>query len=124
MESGLPETEADQLEGVEYISGFAEVSQAPIGRHQNSNPASYTGIWDKIRRVFAKQPEAVEKGYSPGFFSFNSDGACSVCKGSGQESVWLGGDFFVNHTCRECHEKRYHDEALAITYNGKNIADP
>ncbi len=123
MESGLPETEADRLEGMEYISGFAEVSQAPIGRHQNSNPASYTGIWDKIRRIFAKQPEAVEKGYSPGFFSFNSDGACSVCKGSGQESVWLGGDFFVNHTCRECHGKRYHDEALAIAYKGKNIAD-
>jgi len=123
MESVVLDTEADQLEGLEYISGFAEISQAPIGRHQNSNPASYTGILDKIRNVFAKQPEAVRKGYSPGFFSFNSEGACPLCKGSGQESIWLGGDFFVNHTCRECHGKRYHDEALAIQYKGKNMAD-
>ncbi len=123
VESVVLETEADKLEGMDYLSGFAEVSQSPIGRHQNSNPASYTGIWDKIRSVFARQPEAVQKGYSPGFFSFNSKGACTVCKGSGQESIWLGGDFFVHHTCRECHGKRYHDEALAIKYKGKSIAD-
>jgi len=123
MESVVLETVADRLEGVEHISGYAEVSQAPIGRHQNSNPASYTGSWDKIRKVFAKQPEAAQKGYSPGFFSFNSKGACTVCKGSGRESVWLGGNFFVYNTCRECHGKRYHDEALSFKYKGKNIAE-
>jgi len=123
MESVVLETVADRLEGVEHISGYAEVSQAPIGRHQNSNPASYTGSWDKIRKVFAKQPEAAQKGYSPGFFSFNSKGACTVCKGSGRESVWLGGNFFVYNTCRKCHGKRYHDEALSFKYKGKNIAE-
>ncbi len=122
-ELAVGETVADKLEGMEHISGYAEVSQAPIGRHHNSNPASYTGIWDKIRRIFAKQPEAVQKGYAPGFFSFNSKGACTVCKGSGQESIWLGGNFFVHNTCKECHGKRYHAEALSITYKGKNIAD-
>lgn len=123
VETPLLEAEADRLEGIERLSGFAEVSQAPIGRHHNSNPASYTGIWDRIRRLFARQPEALQKGYSPGFFSFNSDGACTNCKGSGQESIWLGGDFFVHHTCRECHGKRYHAEALAVRYKDKNIAD-
>ena len=119
----LPETVADKPEGVELISGYAEVSQAPIGRHQNSNPVSYIGIWDKIRTLFSKQPEALQKGYSKGFFSFNSKGACTACKGSGKESIWLGGNFFINYTCRECHGRRYHEEALSIKYKGKNISD-
>ncbi|MEW5869310.1 MAG: excinuclease ABC subunit UvrA [Chloroflexota bacterium] len=123
VELAVLETVADKLEGMEQLSGYAEVSQAPIGRHQNSNPASYTGTWDKIRRLFARQPEAAQKGYVAGFFSFNSQGACTTCQGSGRESIWLGGDFFVHNTCRQCHGKRYCDEALSIQYKGKNIAE-
>jgi excinuclease ABC subunit A len=122
-EAVVIETVADQLEGVEHISGFAEVSQSPIGRNQNSNPASYIGIWDKIRGLFARQPEAVEQGLSAGHFSFSSKGACSVCGGSGREKIWLGGAFFIYHTCPECHGKRYNDEALSVRYKGKNIDD-
>jgi len=122
-ESEMIETIADKLEGMEHISGFAEVSQAPIGRNLNSNPASYIGIWDKIRSLFAKQPEAIQQGLSAGHFSFNSKGACSHCGGSGREKIWLGGNFFIYHTCRECHGRRYSDEALSVRYKGKNIYD-
>lgn len=122
-ESAVTETVADKLEGVEYISGYAEVSQAPIGRNVNSNPASYIGIWDKIRRLFAKQPEAVRQNLSAGHFSFNSQGACSVCGGSGRDKIWLGGDNFIYHSCNECHGKRYNDEALSVRYKDKSIVD-
>jgi excinuclease ABC A subunit len=121
--SAVMETVADQLEGVEHIAGFAEVSQAPIGRNVNSNPATYIGIWDKIRRLFAKQPEATQRNLSAGHFSFNSQGACSVCGGSGLEKIWLGGDNFIYHACRECHGKRYNAEALSVRYKGKTIVD-
>lgn len=122
-EPGVVETVADRLEGMEHISGFAEISQIPIGRNMNSNPASYIGIWDKIRKLFAEQIEAVEQGLSGGHFSFNSKGACPVCGGSGREPIWLGGNINIYNTCRECHGKRYNDEALSITYKGKNISD-
>ena len=117
------ETVADRLEGAAQLSGYAEVSQAPIGRNVNSNPASYIGIWDKIRRLFANQPEALQQNLSAGHFSFNSKGACSVCGGSGREKIWLGGDTFLYNTCNECHGKRYNDEALSVRYKGKNIVD-
>lgn len=119
----LIETIADRLEGVEHIAGYAEVSQAPIGRNANSNPVSYIGIWDKIRKLFAKQPAAVKRQLSSGHFSFNSKGACSACGGSGREKIWLGGNFHIYNTCGECHGKRYNDEALSVKYKGKNIFD-
>ncbi len=122
-ESAVIETVADKLEGVEHISGYAEVSQAPIGRNVNSNPASYIGIWDKIRGLFARQPEAIRQNLSAGHFSFNSKGACSVCGGSGREKIWLGGDNFIYNTCNECHGKRYNDTALSVRYKDKNILD-
>jgi excinuclease ABC A subunit len=120
-ETTVIETVADKLEGVEYLSGFAEVSQAPIGRHMNSNPVTYIGIWDKIRELFAKQPEALHRKLSAGHFSFNSKGACSKCGGSGRETILLGGDLKMYTTCRECHGKRYNEEALSVRYKGKNI---
>lgn len=122
-ESIVIKTVADKLEGVTHISGFAEVSQAPIGRNQNSNPASYIGIWDKIRKLFAEQPEAIRQQLSAGHFSFNSKGACSVCGGSGREKIWLGGNIFIYNSCNECHGKRYNDEALSVRYKDKNIVD-
>jgi len=117
------ETVAERLEGVEFISGYAEISQAPIGRSVSSNPASYIGIWDKIRSLFARQPEAVRQSLSAGHFSFNSRGACPVCGGSGSEKIWLGGNFFITKTCHECHGKRYNEEALSVRYKEKNIVD-
>jgi excinuclease ABC A subunit len=122
-ETSVIETIAEKLEGVEHISGYAEVSQAPIGRSVNSNPASYIGIWDKIRTLFAKQPEAIQQNLSAGHFSFNSKGACSVCGGSGREKIWLGGNIFIYHTCNECHGRRYNQEALSVRYKDKNIVD-
>ncbi len=117
------ETVAEKLEGMEHIAGFAEVSQAPIGRNMNSTPVSYIGIWDKIRKLFADQPEAIKQNLTAGHFSFNSQGACSVCGGSGREKIWLGGNFFLYNTCKECHGKRYNNEALSVSYKGKNIVD-
>lgn len=122
-ESAVVETIADKLEGVEYISGFAEVSQAPIGRNMNSNPVSYIGIWDKIRKLFAGQPEALQQNLSAGHFSFNSKGACSLCGGSGCETIWLGGNLKLDTICKECHGKRFNGEALSVRYKGKNIFD-
>jgi excinuclease UvrABC ATPase subunit len=122
-DSAMVETIADKLEGVEQISGYAEVSQAPIGKNVNSNPASYIGIWDKIRKLFAEQPEATLQKLTAGHFSFNSKGACSVCGGSGREKIWLGGNICLYKSCSECHGKRYNDEALSVRYKGKNIVD-
>ncbi|HSL87119.1 MAG TPA: hypothetical protein VK861_09310, partial [Bacteroidales bacterium] len=114
---------ADRLEGMEQISGFAEVSQAPIGRNVNSNPASYIGVWDKIRRLFASQPQAIKLNITAGHFSFNSKGACSQCLGSGYEKIWLGGDLKIDKTCSLCHGRRFNDQALAVRYMDKDIHD-
>lgn len=117
------QTVADRLEGIQYVSGFAEISQAPIGRNINSNPASYVGIWDKIRLLFAQQQNVIDMELSAGHFSFSSKGACPECSGSGRETIWLSGNLNIYNTCRECHGKRYNDEALSVRYKGKNIFD-
>ncbi len=122
-ETDIVETIAEKLEGIETISGFAEISQAPIGRNMNSNPATYIGIWDKIRKLFAEQLLAVENNFKAGHFSFNSKGACSVCGGSGQETIWLGGNLKINKTCKSCHGKRYNEEVLKIKVREKSIYD-
>lgn len=117
------ETIAENLEGIEMITGYAEISQAPIGRNMNSNPATYIGIWDKIRKLFAEQPIAKERNFTTGHFSFNSKGACSVCGGSGQETIWLGGNLKINKTCGECHGRRYNEEVLTVKVSEKSIYD-
>jgi excinuclease ABC A subunit len=116
-------TVADRLEGVEHLAGFAEVSQAPIGRNLNSNPATYIGIWDRIRALFSAQPEAIGRGLSAGHFSFNSKGACARCGGSGRETVVLGGTLKLYSRCGECAGKRYAGEALSVRYKGRTIVD-
>lgn len=114
---------ADGLIGVEAIAGYAEISQAPIGRNSNSNPASYIGIWDKIRALYAKQEEAVSQGMNEGYFSFNSKGGCDKCKGSGYEKIWLGEHLSINKTCPKCLGKRFNQETLSVHYKGKSIAE-
>ncbi|MBN2049966.1 MAG: excinuclease ABC subunit UvrA [Spirochaetales bacterium] len=122
-EEGGVQAVSDRLEGVEHLKGVAEVTQAPIGRKMSSNPVSYIGIWDKIRGLFARQPEAHEQGLTAGHFSFNSKGACPVCGGSGRESLWLGGTVKIDSVCKECHGKRFNEAALSVRYKGKTIFD-
>lgn len=114
---------ATGIAGVERISGFAKISQEPIGRNANSTPVSYIGIWDKIRELFAKQPEAKIRNMSAGHFSFHSKGACQDCGGSGYERIFLTSDFSVDKLCQTCHGKRFNEESLSVDYNGKTIAD-
>ncbi|MFN2131079.1 MAG: ABC-ATPase UvrA, partial [Anaerolineae bacterium] len=123
VDVGLPGPAAERLDGTEHLSGYAQVSQAPIGRQYTSTPASYVGMWGAIRRLYARQPLAVERGYTAGHFSFNALGACPECKGRGSIRFWLGDRFFVSNTCPVCDGKRYQDEILEVTYRDKNILD-
>lgn len=113
----------DGLEGVERIRGFVKISQDPIGRSASSTPASYIGIWDKIRELFAKQPEAKKRNMAAGYFSFHSKGACQGCGGCGYERIFLTTDFSVDKQCQTCYGKRYQEESLLIEYKGKTISD-
>lgn len=114
---------AKGIAGVERISGFAKISQEPIGRSVNSTPASYIGIWDKIRELFAKQRSAKIRNMSAGHFSFHSKGACQSCGGSGNERIFLTSNFSVDKLCQGCYGKRFNEESLSVDYNGKTIAD-
>ncbi len=114
---------AEKLDGMEAIAGYSEVSQAPIGRRSISHPASYIGIWGKVRKLFARQPLAGERRYTPGHFSFNSKGSCPECKGQGYEKFWLGGSAFVTNVCPRCGGTRYRDEILDVAYRGASIVD-
>jgi excinuclease ABC A subunit len=123
LEFVMPSPVAEKLDGMGHIAGYSEVSQAPIGRRSISNPASYVNIWSKVRKLFARQPLAEQRRYTPGHFSFNAKGACPECKGRGHERFWLGGNSFVTNLCPQCHGKRYRDEILDVTYQGANIVD-
>jgi excinuclease ABC subunit A len=112
------------LNGVKYVDKVIEIDQSPIGRTPRSNPATYTGTFDEIRRVFAATREAKIRGYEPGRFSFNvKGGRCEACQGGGTKVIEMHflPDVFVN--CEVCHGKRYNAETLEIHYRGKNIAD-
>ncbi|MCY8910323.1 excinuclease ABC subunit A [Bacillus atrophaeus] len=122
-ESTLVETIAEKLDGVEHLSGFAEVSQAPIGRSINSNPITFTKTWDKIRKLFAEQPEAKRLNLTAGHFSFNSKGACPECGGSGRKAIFPSSSIKMYTTCEECKGKRYNEESLTVRYKGKNISE-
>lgn len=114
---------ADGIEGVERVSGFVKISQEPIGRSASSTPASYIGVWDKIRELFAKQPEAKRRNMAAGYFSFHSKGACLECGGSGYERIYLTSIFSVDKVCQVCHGKRFQKESLLVEYKGKTITD-
>ena len=112
------------IEGLENLDKVVAIDQSPIGRTPRSNPATYTGVFTKIRELFAATPEANIRGYKPGRFSFNvRGGRCENCQGDGVLKVEMHflPDVFV--TCPECGGKRYNREALEITYKGKTIAE-
>ncbi|WP_254306730.1 ATP-binding cassette domain-containing protein [Clostridium sp. 001] len=114
---------ASGITGVERISSFAKISQEPIGKSAISTPASYIGIWDKIRELFAKQPEAKIRNMNAGYFSFHSKGACPDCGGSGYERIFLTSNFSVDKLCPTCHGKRFQEESLLVKYKEKTITD-
>ncbi|WMI79994.1 excinuclease ABC subunit UvrA [Anaerotignum sp. MB30-C6] len=112
------------LEGYEKIDGFVQMDQSPIGKSSRSIPATYIGVFDHIRSLYAKQPKAVAKGYNESHFSFNAKvGQCPVCEGQGQ--VKIAFQYMADHyvTCPECKGKRYQEGILEVLYNGKSIAD-
>lgn len=111
------------LEGVGHIRHCYVIDQRPIGRSRTSCPATYTGIFDKVRNLFAKTPEALEKGYTAGLFSVNSEGGCPKCKGDGVIHYHVGFGNFIDMPCEDCGGSGYIPEALEVTLEGKSIRD-
>ncbi len=112
------------ISGLEHLDKVIEIDQSAIGRTPRSNPATYTGVFTDIRKIFAKIPEAQIRGYKLGRFSFNvKGGRCEVCGGGGQRVIEMNflPDVYVD--CEECQSKRYNRETLEIIYKGKNISD-
>ncbi|MBF4695366.1 excinuclease ABC subunit UvrA [Fusibacter ferrireducens] len=114
----------DEIIGLEHIDKVIDIDQSPIGRTPRSNPATYTGVFDHIRDIFAQVPEAKMRGYQKGRFSFNVNGGrCEHCKGDGIIKIEMHflPDVYVQ--CDVCKGKRYNRETLEVRYKGKNIAD-
>jgi excinuclease ABC subunit A len=114
----------DRIDGLEQIDKIVNIDQSPIGRTPRSNPATYTGVFDHIRELFAKTQEARARGYKRGRFSFNvKGGRCEVCRGDGQIKIEMHFLPDVYVPCEQCHGKRYNRETLEIRFKGKSIAD-
>ena len=114
----------DALEGTEHLDKVIHIDQAPIGRTPRSNPATYTGMFDAIRGLFAQVPEARMRGYKPGRFSFNTKGGrCEACQGHGTLKIEMHflSDVYVR--CDVCRGQRFNRDTLEIFYRGKHIAD-
>lgn len=112
------------VEGLEYVDKVVHVDQMPIGRTPRSNPATYTGVFQPIRDLFAQLPESRMRGFLPGRFSFNvSGGRCESCHGDGMLKVEMQFLPDVYITCEECHGKRYNRETLDVRYKGRTISD-
>ena len=114
----------ERIEGVEYLDKVVDIDQSPIGRTPRSNPATYTGLFNDIRDLFASTQEAKSRGYGPGRFSFNvRGGRCEACSGDGVLKIEMHflPDIFV--PCEVCKGKRYNRETLEVHYKGKNIAE-
>ena len=110
--------------GLDQLDKIIQVDQSPIGRTPRSNPATYTGLFDVIRDLFSKTPEARARGYKPGRFSFNvKGGRCEVCKGDGQIKIEMHFLPDVYVPCEQCHGKRYNRETLDVRFKGRTIAD-
>ncbi len=113
----------ERIDGIEYLDKVIVIDQSPIGRTPRSNAATYTGVFNQIRELFAKQPEAELRGYKAGRFSFNvKGGRCETCQGDGVNKIEMHFLPDVYVTCPTCHGKRYNHEALEIKYKGKDIS--
>ena len=124
MRSNLPVGKYGSISGIENIDKVINIDQSPIGRTPRSNPATYVGVFDAIRDLFASLPEAKAKGYSKGRFSFNvKGGRCENCQGSGTITIEMNflPDVFIQ--CDVCNGKRFNRETLDVMYKGKNIHD-
>src|SRR4051812_13194733 len=112
------------LRGVNLVDRLVEVDQSPIGRTPRSNPATYTGVWDDIRRVFAGTKQARQRGYSPGRFSFNAKGGrCQACDGQGVRRIAMNFLPDLEVTCPVCHGARFNRQTLSVRYRDRSIAD-
>ena len=112
------------IEGLDLIDKVIEVDQSPIGRTPRSNPATYTKVFDEIRKLFGQLPEAKIRGYKPGRFSFNvKGGRCETCKGAGVQIIEMNFLPDVHILCEACQGKRYNRETLEVRYKGKSIND-
>ncbi|MFC5379576.1 excinuclease ABC subunit UvrA [Aquipuribacter nitratireducens] len=110
--------------GLEHLDKVVHVDQGPIGRTPRSNPATYTGVWDHVRKLFAQSPEAKIRGYQPGRFSFNvKGGRCEHCQGDGTLKIEMNFLPDVYVPCEVCHGARYNRETLEVHFKGKTVAD-
>jgi excinuclease ABC subunit A len=114
----------DRIDGLKQVDKVINIDQSPIGRTPRSNPATYTGVFDHIRQLFAQTKDARARGYQPGRFSFNvKGGRCEVCKGDGQIKIEMHFLPDVYVPCEQCHGRRYNRETLEVRFKGKSIAD-
>jgi len=114
----------DAIDGTEALDKVIDIDQSPIGRTPRSNPATYSGVFDQIRALFAATPDSRARGYKPGRFSFNVHGGrCEACKGDGQIRIQMHFLPDVYVPCEQCHGRRYNRDTLEVFYNGKNIAE-
>jgi excinuclease ABC subunit A len=112
------------IEGLDFVDKVIEIDQTPIGRTPRSNPATYTKVFDEIRKLFGQLPEAKIRGYKPGRFSFNvKGGRCETCKGAGVQVIEMNFLPDVYVVCEDCQGKRYNRETLEVRYKGKSIND-
>ena len=114
----------ESIDGLQHIDKIIEVDQSPIGRTPRSNPATYTGVFTDIRKLFSELPESKIRGYKPGRFSFNvKGGRCETCKGGGKKLIEMEFLPDVLVECESCRGKRYNRETLEVRFKGKSIAD-
>jgi excinuclease ABC subunit A len=122
--SKMPPGRHKKIEGIEHLDKVIDIDQSPIGRTPRSNPATYTGVFDHIRRLFSQTQEAKVRGYMPGRFSFNvSGGRCEACAGDGTIKIEMHFLPDVYVPCEVCKGARYNRDTLDITFKGKNIAE-
>ncbi len=114
----------EKINGLKYVDKVVDVDQSPLGRTPRSNPATYTKVFDEVRKLFTNLPESKIRDYKPGRFSFNmAGGRCETCKGGGVQIIEMNFLPDVMVECPECHSKRYNRETLEVRYKGKSISD-
>jgi len=122
--AGLSPGAHDNVEGLEHLEKVIMIDQSPIGRTPRSNPTTYTGLFNHIRKLFSRVPEVASRGYKQSRFSFNTKGGrCEAFQGDGTIKINMHFLSDVYIPCEDCSGRRYNQETLEISYRGKNIAD-